>query len=147
MKASEIMTRDPAVLTPEERVEHAAELMARLNVGAIPVVADRQSMRLTGIITDRDIAVRHVAGGHDGHCHVKDHMTRDRIEVVRPDTDAHDVMGRMARDQVRRMPVVEDGHRLVGIISQADLALRVGPREPMEVEAVLEKISEPARIA
>ena len=61
MKASDIMTSNPEVVTPAESVVHAAEIMRDCEIGFVPVVADRESMRLLGVITDRDIAVRHVA--------------------------------------------------------------------------------------
>ncbi|MBI4409621.1 MAG: CBS domain-containing protein [Gemmatimonadetes bacterium] len=145
MKARDIMTPNPEVVTPDEPVTRAAELMRDLNVGIIPVVDDRSSMRLTGLITDRDIAVRHVAEGHQQACNVSDHMTSDTLNCVRPDADVDEVMSLMGRDQVRRIPVVESDNKLVGIIAQADLAVHEGPQHPKKVEKVLEKISEPAQ--
>ncbi len=64
MKAQDIMTRNPDVLTPDEPVSRAAQLMRDRNVGIVPVVEDKSSMKLCGVITDRDIAIRHVAEGH-----------------------------------------------------------------------------------
>lgn len=143
MKAREIMTRDPQVVTADDPVSRAAEIMRDIDVGIVPVVDDRSSMRLRGVITDRDIAVRHVAERHQQDCRVGDHMTGGRLDTVDPDADAHEVTERMRRDQVRRIPVVE-GDRLVGIIAQADVAVGLGPREPQEVEQTLEQISKPA---
>lgn len=145
MKARDLMTGNPAVVTPEDPVRLAAELMRDRNVGSIPVVADRESMRLHGIVTDRDLALRCLAAGRAGECLVGEVMTAMGLETVAPDADQQEVLDLMKRDQVRRVPVVEDGGRLVGIIAQADLAVRLGPREPREVEAVLERISEPGR--
>lgn len=144
MKAREIMTPDPDIVTPDESIARAAQLMRDLDVGIIPVVDDRSGMHLQGVITDRDIAVRHVAEGHQAECLVGDHMTADRLDCVEPDADADQVMEAMRRDQVRRIPVVEDGDRLVGIIAQADLAVEEGPQQPKEVAKTLERISEPA---
>lgn len=143
MKAKDLMTSNPEVVTPEDTVTRAAQMMRDTNVGIIPVVGDRKNMRLEGLITDRDIAMRHVAEGHQGECMVRDHMTKDRLDTVHPDADAHEVTNLMKRDQVRRVPVVEDGQRLVGIIAQADVAVKEGPEEPEDVEETLEKISEP----
>lgn len=148
MKAKEIMTQDPVAVTPNETVSHAAELMARHDIGLIPVVEDRSSMRLRGVITDRDIAVRHVAAKHREDCAVAEHMTSKRVDVVRPDADVHDVLGRMRHDKVRRIPVVDADHRLVGVIAQADLAVKYAGHQPareIEVEDVIEHISEPAQ--
>lgn len=143
MKAKDLMTSNPEVVTPEDTVTRAAQMMRDTNVGIIPVVGDRKNMRLEGLITDRDITMRHVAEGHQGECMVRDHMTKERLDTVHPDADAHEVTNLMKRDQVRRVPVVEDGQRLVGIIAQADVAVKEGPEEPEDVEETLEKISEP----
>jgi CBS domain-containing protein len=145
MKARDIMTPNPSVVTPQQPIAHAAEIMRELNVGIVPVVDGPSHMRLEGVLTDRDIAVRCVAFGHDGGCRVQDHMTADHLDVVREDADIAEVITKMETDQVRRIPVVADGGRLVGIIAQADLAVKLGPKDPMLVEEVLERISEPAR--
>ncbi len=143
MKARDVMTPNPDVVTPDEPVTRAAEVMRDRNVGIVPVVEDRSSMKLCGVITDRDIAVRHVAQGHPNSCRVKDEVSKERLSTVRPDADVSEVMDVMKREQVRRVPVVEGDNRLVGIIAQADLAGR-GPSEK-EVGKVVEKVSEPGR--
>src|SRR5690606_40577155 len=94
-------------------------------------------------ITDRDITVRHVAERHEQECRVGDHMTDGDIRTVTPDTDVEEVARIMEREQVRRIPVVEDGDRLVGIIDQADLAREVAP-SLARLGEVLEGISEPS---
>lgn len=144
MKARDIMTPNPGVVTPEESIAHAAIVMRDLDVGIVPVVGDRTHLKLEGVITDRDIAVRCVAAGHESRCRVRDHMTTDHLDVVRADDDLDAVIAKMERDRVRRIPVVADGSRLVGIIAQADLAVKLGPTEPKVVEEVLERISAPS---
>ncbi|MEJ2504111.1 MAG: CBS domain-containing protein [Gemmatimonadota bacterium] len=144
MKARELMTERPETLTEKDSLATAAQRMRDLNVGLIPVVADGGDGRLTGVITDRDIAVRHVAEGHGEDCCVGDEMTREPLFTVGPDDEASTVMARMREGQVRRVPVLEDG-RLVGIIAQADLAVETSPAEAEEVAATVERISEPAR--
>jgi CBS domain-containing protein len=144
MKARDIMTPNPSVITPDEPIGRAAAIMRVLDVGIVPVVDDATSMRLQGVLTDRDIVVRCVARGHDGRCRVRDHMTADHLDTVGPDADAAEVIARMEGDRVRRIPVVGDDGRVVGIIAQADLAVKLGPKEPLEVEHLLERISEPA---
>jgi CBS domain-containing protein len=143
MKAREIMTSNPECLTPDAPISRAAELMRELNVGAIPVVSDESSMRLTGLITDRDITTRHTAEGHDGSCTVGDHMTSGSLDCVQPEADVNEVMRLMEREQIRRVPVVEEGDRLVGIIAQADLATK--NVDDASVGRVVEGISEPGR--
>lgn len=144
MRARDIMTENPETLTGRDNVRRAAELMRDLDVGIIPVVDDKDGGRIRGVITDRDIAVRHVAEGHEGNCMIQEHMT-DRVTSVGPDESLDEVMARMRQDQVRRVPVVEDGDRLIGMIAQADLAVKTGDRKAEEVEETVEKISEPAR--
>lgn len=143
MKARDIMTANPRVVTPTEPVTHAAEIMRDLDVGIVPVVDDIATMHLEGVLTDRDIAVRCVAFGHHGNCRVSDHMTSDHLDVVRADAEVNEVIKRMEEGQVRRIPVVADGSRLVGIIAQADLAVKLGPRQPDVIEELIERISTP----
>ena len=76
---------------------------------------------------------------------MRDEMTSGRIDTVRPDTDEEEVLRLMERDQVRRLPVVDENDRLVGIIAQADIATRLGRDKPEEVEKLVEKISEPGQ--
>ncbi len=140
MKARDIMTSNPEVVTPKDPVTRAAQLMRDQNVGIVPVVEDQTNMKLCGVITDRDIAVRHVAEGHSSNCTVGQELSQAPLHTVRPDADVRDVMDVMKRDQVRRVPVVESDNRLVGIIAQADIAER-GPSEK-ETGKVVQKISE-----
>lgn len=145
MKARDIMTPTPTAVTPNDLISHAARLMRDLDVGSIPVVDELSNMRLEGILTDRDITVRCVAAGHGGDCRVKEHMTSGYLDVVREDSSVAEAIKKMETDQVRRIPVVADGGRLVGIIAQADIATKLGPHDPSLVEEVVERISEPAR--
>ena len=143
MNARDLMTPNPRVVTPDAPVRRAAEIMRDHDVGAVPVVDDPARMRLRGVITDRDVAVRCAAAGHAPACAVAAHMTAAPLDSVSPGADVRDVMELMMDARVRRLMVTEDG-RLVGVISQADLARRAGPVEPVAVEKVLERISEPA---
>ena len=142
MKAREIMTSKVECVTRTDSLTRAAQIMRDSDVGAVPVVEDSNSMRLVGMITDRDIAIRHVAGDNNPQCTVGDHMSSDRMHTVRPDDDVDSVMRTMKSEQVRRVPVVE-GDRVVGIIAQADIATEgKGDRKTGDV---VEKISEPGR--
>lgn len=142
MKARDIMTANPECVTRDDSLQRAAEIMRDVDVGAVPVVDDRTSKRLVGIITDRDITVRHVAGDNNRECRVGDHMTSGRLFTVSPDDDAERVIQRMKSEQVRRIPVTE-GDRIVGIIAQADVATEGFSDE--ETGEVVERISEPKR--
>lgn len=141
MKAREIMTPNPEVVTPDDPITRAAEIMRDRDVGIVPVVDDRTGMRLQGVITDRDIAVRHVARNCPSTCTVGDHMTTDKIDAVSPEAELDEIIDVMERDQIRRVPVLDEEYRLLGIVAQADIATR-GASEK-EVGELVERISEP----
>lgn len=143
MLARDIMTPHPAFVTPGDPIGAAAELMRGLDVGIIPVVDGRETRRLIGVITDRDITVRCVALHHELGCSVRDHMTTNALRAVYPDESIADVMAMMGRQQLRRIPVVGEDGELLGIIAQADLATKLGLRRRLEVEQMLERVSEP----
>ena len=141
MKARDLMTENPECVTREDTLQRAAEIMRDHDVGIVPVVEDRGSMRVSGVITDRDITVRHVAEKHSADCKVGDHMST-KVHSVGPDDDADRVFELMKREQIRRVAVVEGGDRLVGIIAQADVATE--GRSDRKTGDVVEKISEPS---
>ena len=139
MKARDLMTSNPECVTTDETIQRAAQIMRDQDVGAVPVVDDRTSMRLAGVITDRDITIRHVAAGHSGNDTVRDHMSPN-VRSVGPDASTDEVLNTMREAQVRRVPVVE-GDRLVGIIAQADIATEGGVGD-RKVGETVEQISE-----
>lgn len=147
MKARDIMTSDPHVTTQREPVSRAAEIMRDLDIGIVPVVDDTSSMRLIGVITDRDIAVRCVAKKHGSACTVGEHMTSEHLNTVHPNDDIEVVIALMERDQVRRIPVVSDDNRLAGVIAQADLATKLEANQSHKLEHVLHRVSEPHKVA
>src|SRR6185503_9750716 len=125
MKCSEVMTKDPSFCVPTDTVFEAAQLMKKENVGPIPIVKDKDSKRLEGIVTDRDLALKVVAEGLDPKAtKVQDVMTTAVISC-RPDDNANEVIALMEEHQVRRIPIVDESDRLVGIIAQADIATRM----------------------
>ena len=140
MKANDIMTRNPRVVTPETTVREAARLMETENVGMIPVVRSEGSKNVVGIVTDRDIAIRHVAAGHSsGDCPVSEAMSSNPKTCKTTDS-VDDVMEVMGKEQVRRIPIVDERGELVGIIAQADIAREANDKK---AERTIEKISEP----
>lgn len=147
MNARDLMTTNPSVVTPNDPIARAAEIMHDLDVGLVPVVDSLSSKHLLGVITDRDITVRCVAKKHGSGCSVKDHMTKEHLDTVRAEDDASKVISLMEREQVRRIPVVSDDNRLEGIIAQADLATKLGPQEPLKVEEVLARVSVPHSVS
>ena len=112
------------------------------DAGSIPVTEDRKTKRLVGIVTDRDLTISIVAEERDpAGTTVGDVMTPNPI-ACRPDDDVATAIKAMERVQVRRVPIIDGERRLVGMIAQADIALRSG--QPEKTAEVLEEISKPA---
>ena len=133
------MTENPRSIGSSASVVEAARLMREGHIGSLPITDDDQ---LVGMITDRDITTRVVAEAADPQTtSVGDVYSRDLISVE-PDKDLEEALQLMARHQVRRLPVVENG-RLVGIVAQADIALTLRENETKTGELV-EAISEPS---
>jgi CBS domain-containing protein len=124
MTCEHVMTKNPQCCLGSDSAVRAAKIMKIEDVGAVPVCGSRDSRRLIGIITDRDIAIHLVADGRDPHTtKVQDIMTREPF-TCRIDEDLEVAIQRMKSNQVRRIPVVDQAGMMVGIISQADIALR-----------------------
>lgn len=143
MKAREIMTANPVTITPKESIAQASQLMRDLDVGCIPVVENKAEPVLVGLLTDRDVTVRCVAREVPSSTKVGEAMTKAPLKTVGPDADVSDVVKKMESAQVRRIPVVSDKGVLVGMIAQADVATKLGPKDPNSVEELLEHVSEP----
>ena len=143
MKISDIMTKNPTTVTPGTTVRDAAQLMQREDTGILPVVESDGEMKLVGVVTDRDIAIRVVAEGRGSDTRVSDVMTSSRLATLRPDADVDELMDTMADQQVRRVPIVDDRGTLVGIVAQADIVRKA--RDEKKSERTVEKISEPSR--
>ena len=140
-KCSDVMTQDPACCLPTDTVSKAAQLMKDENVGSIPVIENEQTMKLIGIVTDRDLALQVVAPERDVRStHVEDVMTYE-VVTCRAGDDVQKAVDSMAQHQLRRMPVIDADHRIVGIISQADVATRV--EKSKEVAEMVKEISQP----
>ena len=118
MRISDVMTREVATVRPDQTAREAATFMLNADAGSIPVT---EGDRLIGMITDRDIAVRGVAKGHGPDTPVRDIMTSG-IVCAREDDSVEDVASKMSEAQVRRLPVIGDGEKLVGIVSLGDLS-------------------------
>ncbi len=136
MKARDVMTTHPSVVMPGETVYRAAQLMRDRRVGLLPVIDNLKERRLLGVITDRDIVIRCLSAGHTASCMVREHMTALRLTTVRMDDDVQIVAHKMRRDHVRRVPVMSDDDRLVGVVAVVDLATRLQPRDPALVEGI-----------
>lgn len=142
-KARDIMMESPAVCTPDTSAREAARMMEENDCGSLPVVENRDSMKLIGMVTDRDLALRILGRGQNPDTPVREAMTRN-VSSVRADDDLDAVEHIMSGKQVRRVPVVDDRDRVIGIVAQADLALNRRDVGEKDFSRVVEKISEPA---
>ncbi|WP_368497131.1 CBS domain-containing protein [Herbiconiux sp. A18JL235] len=134
--ARDIMTPDPQCAGIGQTIGEAATLMRDLDVGALPICGD--DGKLAGMITDRDIVVKVVAVGRDPGSVKVSELADGEPVTVGADDDVREALRVMQEYQVRRLPVI-DGHELVGIISQADVALSLSAAETGET---VEEISE-----
>ena len=141
MQVRDVMTKDPACITPAATIREAAQLMQRENIGIVPVVEEKGTKRLVGVVTDRDIAIRVVAEGREAGTRVSEVMSSGDIATCTPDDDVDDAMEAMASEQVRRIPIVDDRGALVGIVAQADIVRKA--RNDRKAESTVEQISEP----
>jgi CBS domain-containing protein len=113
-----VMSASPVTAGPDTTVREAARLLADADVGALPVVTDG---KLVGIVTDRDLVVRVLAAGRDLETPIGEIASSDLCTVT-PDTPLEEAARLLGEAQVRRLPVVSEDGRLVGIVTQADLA-------------------------
>ena len=118
MKVSDAMSRDVRLASPDDRICDAARTMGEIDAGVVPV---GENDRLIGMITDRDIAIRAIGQDKGPETPVREVMTSE-VQYCFDDEDVQDVCGKMADQQVRRLPVVNRDKRLVGILSLGDLA-------------------------
>ena len=141
MKVQDIMTGEPRSITADRSVREAAQLMKEINAGSIPVV-EAGSKKLVGVVTDRDIAIRVVAEGKDSGCRVSEVMSAGDLKTCAPADDVDRVMETMSREQVRRIPIVDERGSLVGIVAQADIVRKANDKK---AERTVEQISQPGR--
>ena len=145
MQAREIMTPNLACCTPSDSIHSIAKVMAECNIGMLPVVESQQTKRLIGVVTDRDIVCRIDANGKNcATATVQDAMTTGKLWTVKPTDDVNNVIKEMEEGQIRRIPVVDDGGNLVGIIATADIALKL--KDAQAVAGVFEDISKPTHV-
>lgn len=136
MKVAQYMNGVVRVARPDDTIQQAARTMVEADAGILPVC---DGDRLVGMITDRDITVRAVADGNGPDTKVRTVMTRDVVYCFEDD-EPHDVLNHMGETKVRRFPVLNREHRLVGMVSLSDLTY--GGERPKAAQA-LEHIAEP----
>jgi CBS domain-containing protein len=141
MKCKDVMTKNPAYCVPEDSAVKAAQMMRDQNIGPVPVVESRQSKKVEGMVTDRDLAIKVVAAGRDPNtCTVADVMTRN-VVTCRTSDDLNVAVEAMQDRQLRRIVVVDEQGNLAGIIAQADIATRA--QDAQRTAETVEEISRP----
>ena len=143
-KVRDVMTTRPRCVTSDTPLTQVAELMASEDVGALPVL---DGEKLSAMVTDRDIVLRAVARGKDPRGMPVREVSSSEVVSVGPDEDLSEVLRVMAASQVRRVPVVDEENRLVGIVSQADVALEAKEKDVGEMVGEISKPPEGPRQA
>ena len=141
MEARDIMSKDPKCCTPEDSVSAAARLMAENDCGQLPVV-DKEGL-LVGVITDRDIACRCVAAGKPSDTPVGEVMSKSAVTVT-ADATIDECCRKMEDNQVRRLPVIDEGGKCCGMVSQADIAQSA---EKEKTGDLVRQVSQPSEAA
>lgn len=137
---ADVMTRGVRTMAPNDTVVQAAQAMDELNVGVIPVC---DGDKLVGMVTDRDIVVRGVAQEYEPKSTRLADVMSSHVRCVKESDDVDQVLSEMAEKQIRRMPVVDDNQRLVGIVTLGDIAAK-DPDDDVDVAVSLGDISTPA---
>jgi len=137
MKLADIMTRDVTVVSPNDSVQRAAQIMDELNVGVLPVCDGR---RIVGMVTDRDLTVRITAQGKSPEQSRVEEAMSTNVRWCFEDEDVESVIEKMGDTQIRRLPVVDRDKNLVGIVSLGDIATK----SDEVAEEALEGVSQPS---
>jgi len=138
-KCDEVMTKTPVCCLPNDMVVKAAEVMKSKNIGSIPVIENEQTRKLVGIVTDRDLALKVVAEGRDAKSTKVEAVMTHKVVTCRAGDDLQKALDAMSGNQLRRIPVVDNDNKVVGIIAQADVATRVN--QPEKTAAMVKGIS------
>jgi CBS domain-containing protein len=140
VKARQVMTPDPICCLPTDTAQSVAALLRDNDIGSLPVVKDLISRKLIGIITDRDLCCAVVASGLEAKAVLIRRLLSKNPVKCHIEDDLESCIAAMERYQVRRLPVVDDHDHCVGIISQADLALRAKPSAASRVVTEVSKM-------
>lgn len=140
-KCGDIMTPNPECCGPRTTIEAVAKLMRDKDLGPIPIVDDKKHRRLVGIITDRDVAVKVVGIGKNAKTTTVDEVMTPAPLKCHKDDDIEEALRLMEEARVRRIPIVDRTNKVVGIVTQADIAVRLHKNK--KTGAVVEAISRP----
>ena len=140
MKCDEVMTKYPVCCLPTDSVAKAAGLMKSRNIGSIPIIENEQTQKLVGIVTDRDLALTIVAVGRDAKSTNVDAVMTYKVVSCLADDDLQKALDMMTKQKLRRIPIVDHDNRIVGIITQADVATRIN--QPEKTAQMVKEISQ-----
>jgi CBS domain-containing protein len=133
MKVKDIMTKDPACCTDRTSLHDVAQMMADYDCGCIPVIEDQDNKKLIGVITDRDMTLRTIAHNKNPLQMIAGEVMTEMVMTVTPDMSVEDCVSVMEKNQIRRVPVVDEAGNLYGIVAQADIARNAPPSETAEL--------------
>ena len=136
------MTKKPVCCLPTDVISKVAQQMKKEDVGSIPVVDSDKKKKLIGIVTDRDLAMQVLAKGRDPKSTTVADVMTGKVFTCFADDDIQKAVATMSKHQLRRIPVVDKDLKIIGIISQADVATRVNKRKK-KLASMVKKISQP----
>jgi CBS domain-containing protein len=141
-KCNEVMTKKPICCLPDDLATDAAELMKNEHVGSIPVIENNDTKELVGIVTDRDLTIKILAEGLDAKSTKVENVMTRKMVTCSPEDDLQKAVDAMSKHQLRRIPVVDDDNKILGIIAQADVAMHFD--HPKKTAAMVKEISQAA---
>jgi len=134
-----VMTKNIVCCLPNDTATKAAELMKNENVGSIPVIENEQTRKLVGIVTDRDLILKILAVGLDSKSTKVDAVMTHKVVTCRAGADVQQALDVMSEHQLRRIPIVNKNNKILGMISQADVAISYN--HPKRTAAMVKGIS------
>jgi len=144
MKIKEVMSSNPVCCLPSDSAQRVAQIMCEENVGSIPVVTDQESRKLVGMITDRDLCCSVIAEGLDPKVSaIEKFMTLNPV-ICRDGENIENCERLMQEHQIRRIPIVDADEHVIGIVAQADLALKDKSERVSKTVAEISKTTEPS---
>lgn len=142
MRIKHVMTKDPSCCVPSDSAQHAASIMRDEHAGIVPIVDDPQSRKIVGVVTDRDLCMNVVAEGRDPHAVTVEQCMTSKVVTCSPNDSVERATELMRENQIRRIPVVNEGRELQGIVALADVVERANLKTTQTHET-LKKVSAP----
>src|SRR2546423_7151551 len=142
MRIRHVMTKDPSCCVPSDSAVRAAKIMRDERAGIVPIIENEQSQRIIGVVTDRDLCMNVVAEGRDPATVTVQECMTTKVVTCSPDDSIEKVTELMRENQIRRVPVVNDGGELQGIVALADVVER-GNVKTTQTHETLKQVSAP----